>query len=73
MTPSAGVALKGTKISSSSFLINDHMHAANNSKPCPPWERRERREGEAREEKGERNRDFNALLIRFSSCFQIKG
>jgi hypothetical protein len=44
--------LKGTKISSSSFLINYHMHAANNSKPCPPWERRERREGEEREEKG---------------------
>jgi hypothetical protein len=38
--------LKGTKIPSSSFLINDHMHAG--SKPCPPWERRE---GEEREEK----------------------
>jgi hypothetical protein len=35
--------LKGTKISSYSFLINDHMHAANSSKPCPPWERREER------------------------------
>jgi hypothetical protein len=34
----------GTKISSSSFLINDHMHATNSSKSCPPWERRERRE-----------------------------
>jgi hypothetical protein len=63
--------LKGTKISSSSFLINDHMHAANSSKPCPPWERRERREEEEREEK-ERNRDFNALLIHFSSCFQTR-
>jgi hypothetical protein len=41
--------LKGTKISSSSFLINDHMHAANSSKP---WEKRERREEEEREEKG---------------------
>jgi hypothetical protein len=42
--------LKGTKISSSSFLIKDHMHAVNSSKPCPPWERRE---GEkAREKKG---------------------
>jgi hypothetical protein len=42
--------LKGTKISFSSFLINDHMHAANSSEPCPPWERRERREEEEREE-----------------------
>jgi hypothetical protein len=25
---------------------------ANSSEPCPPWERRERREGEEREEKG---------------------
>jgi hypothetical protein len=39
--------LKG--ISSSSFLINDHMHAANSSKPCPPWERREEREEKERE------------------------
>jgi hypothetical protein len=44
--------LKGTKISSFFFLIDDHMHAVNSSKPCPPWERRERREGEEREEKG---------------------
>jgi hypothetical protein len=43
--------LNGTKIFSSSFLINDHMHAANSSKPYPPWERRERREEEEREEK----------------------
>jgi hypothetical protein len=63
--------LKGTKISSSSFLINDHMHAANNSKPCPPWVRRERERREKR--KGERNRDFNALLMHFSSCFQTRG
>jgi hypothetical protein len=28
------------------------MHTANSSKPCPLWERRERREGEEREEKG---------------------
>jgi hypothetical protein len=35
--------LKGTKISYSSFLINGHMHAANSSKTCPPWERREKR------------------------------
>jgi hypothetical protein len=46
--------LKGTKISSPSFLINDHMHAADSSKPCPPWERREKR-------KGGRDRDFNVL------------
>jgi hypothetical protein len=61
--------LKETKISYSSFLINDHMHAANSSKPCPPWERGERRE----KRKGERNRDFNALLIHFSSYFQTMG
>jgi hypothetical protein len=30
---------------------------------------RERRE----ERKGERNREFNALLIHFSSCFQTRG
>jgi hypothetical protein len=68
--------LKGTKIFSFSFLINDHMHGANSSKPCPPWERREMREGEEREEKErerERNRDFNALLIHFSYCFQTRG
>jgi hypothetical protein len=41
--------LKGTKISYSSFLINDHMHAANSSKP---WEKRDEREEEEREEKG---------------------
>jgi hypothetical protein len=40
--------LKGTKISSFSFLINDHIHAANSSKPCPPWERRERKRKEKR-------------------------
>jgi hypothetical protein len=28
------------------------MHAANSPKPCPPWERREGRKGEEREEKG---------------------
>jgi hypothetical protein len=36
---------------------------------CGRGERRER--GEKR--KGERNRDFNALLIHFSSCFQTEG
>jgi hypothetical protein len=41
--------LKVTKISSSPFLINDHMHAANSSKSCPPWERRERERRERRE------------------------
>jgi hypothetical protein len=50
----------------SSILINDHMHAANSSKPCPSWERREKR-------KGERNMDFNTLLIHFSSRFQTRG
>jgi hypothetical protein len=39
--------LKGTKISYSSFLINDHMHAANSSKPCPG--ERKRREKRKRE------------------------
>jgi hypothetical protein len=38
--------LKGTKISSSSFLVNDHMHSANSSNPCPPWERREKKKRE---------------------------
>jgi hypothetical protein len=38
--------LKGTKISSSSFLVNDHMHSTNSSKPCPPWERREKKKRE---------------------------
>jgi hypothetical protein len=52
--------LKGTKISSSSFLINDHMHAANSSKPCPLWERRERREEEEREEK---EREIETLML----------
>jgi hypothetical protein len=33
----------------------------------------ERREEEEREEKGERNRDFNTLLIHFSSCLQNRG
>jgi hypothetical protein len=51
--------LKGTKISSSSFLINDHMHAANSSKTCPPWERREE---EKREEK-ERKREIETLML----------
>jgi hypothetical protein len=44
--------LNETKISSSSFPINDHMHAANSSKPCPRWERRERREEEKEREIG---------------------
>jgi hypothetical protein len=57
--------LKGTKISSSSFLINDHMHAA-----IAPSHAHHGR-GERRER--ERNRDFNALLIHFSSCFQTSG
>jgi hypothetical protein len=36
--------------------------------------RGERREREMREKrKGERNMDFNALLIHFSSCFQTGG
>jgi hypothetical protein len=55
-----GGELKGTKISSSSFLINDHMHGANSSKPCPLWERRERREGEEREEK---EREIETLML----------
>jgi hypothetical protein len=46
--------LKGTKISSSFFLINDHMHAANSSKSCPPWERRERREERREKRKREK-------------------
>jgi hypothetical protein len=52
--------LKGTKISFSFFLINDHMHAVNSSKPCPPWERRERREGE---ERREREREIGTLML----------
>jgi hypothetical protein len=52
--------LKGTKISSFSFLINDHMHTVNSSKPCPPWERRERREEEEREEK---EREIVTLIL----------
>jgi hypothetical protein len=37
-------------------------------------EERERGERERREKrKGERNRDFNALLIHFSSSFQTRG
>jgi hypothetical protein len=52
--------LKWTKISTSSFLINDHMHAANSSKPCPPWERRGKREGEEREE---REREIGILML----------
>jgi hypothetical protein len=47
--------LKGTKISSSSFLINDHMHAANSSKP---WEKREERE-----ERREREREIWTLML----------
>jgi hypothetical protein len=35
-------------------------------------EERERREEEEREEK-ERTRDFNALLMHFSSCLQTRG
>jgi hypothetical protein len=49
--------LKGTKISSSSFLINDHMHAANSSKP---WEKREERE---RGERKEREREIETLML----------
>jgi hypothetical protein len=52
--------LKETKIFSSSFLINDHMHAANSSKSCPPWERGERREGE---ERRERERQIGTLML----------
>jgi hypothetical protein len=52
--------LKGTKISSFSFLINDHMHASNSSKSCPPWERREKREGDEREEK---EREIETLML----------
>jgi hypothetical protein len=49
--------LKETKISSSSFLINDHMHAANSSKP---WEKREERgRGEGRE----RDRKIRTLIL----------
>jgi hypothetical protein len=57
---SRGGELKGTKISSSSFLINDHMHADNSSKPCPPWERREER-GER--ERREREREIGTLML----------
>jgi hypothetical protein len=36
--------------------------------------RGERGESEMRERReGERNRDFNALLIHFKSCFQTRG
>jgi hypothetical protein len=36
--------------------------------------RGERGEREMREKRrGKRNRDFNALLIHFSSCFQTRG
>jgi hypothetical protein len=52
-----GGELKGTKISSSSFLINDHMHAANSSKP---WEKREERE---RGERRERERQIGTLVL----------
>jgi hypothetical protein len=53
---SRGGELKGTKISSSSFLINDHMHAANSSKP---WEKREER---GRGERREREREIGTLI-----------
>jgi hypothetical protein len=49
--------LKGTKISYSSFLINDHMHAANSSKP---WEKREER---GRGERSERERKIGTLIL----------
>jgi hypothetical protein len=49
--------LKGTKISSFSFLINGHMHAANSSKP---WEEREERE---RGERRERERQIETLML----------
>jgi hypothetical protein len=68
--------LKVTKISSSSLLINEHIHAVNSSKPCPVGEEREergrgeRRERERREKrKGEIIMDFNAFLIHFIPCF----
>jgi hypothetical protein len=35
--------------------------------------RGERGDRERREKRGERNRDFNSLLIHFSSCFQTRG
>jgi hypothetical protein len=55
--PVGGGELKGTKISSPSFLINDHMHADNSSKPCPPWERREE------EEREEKEREIGTLML----------
>jgi hypothetical protein len=39
--------------------------------PTMGEEREERGRGERRER--ERNMDFNALLIHFSSCFQTRG
>jgi hypothetical protein len=33
----------------------------------------EEREEEEKKRKRERNRDFNTLLIHFSSCFQTRG
>jgi hypothetical protein len=49
--------LKGTKIFSSSFFTNDHMHAANSSNTCPPWERREE------EEREEKEREIGTLML----------
>jgi hypothetical protein len=34
---------------------------------------REEREEEEKKRKRKRNRDFNTLLIHFSSCFQTRG
>jgi hypothetical protein len=54
---SRGGGAKRTKISSSSLLINDHMHAANSSKP---WEKREER---GRGERREREREIGTLIL----------
>jgi hypothetical protein len=45
-------------------IAPSHVHLGRGEKGGR--ERREKR-------KGERNRDFNALLIHFSSCFQTRG
>jgi hypothetical protein len=54
---------KETKIPYSSLLINDHLHPPTILGPAAPWDRKEKREAEEKEERGERNMDFNALLI----------